>query len=84
MLVPTHRSTTGWSNVVIGFPSGVAGLVMLTPVPLTTGVGAAEVWAVGCCAKASPVTASVDATANDVIQDPRVMIATSLVTLEPT
>jgi hypothetical protein len=71
-LVAVGLSTVGRWPVVRGFPSTPTGLVMLVPVPLSlTGVGSG---AVGCCAKATPVSVTVDAIANDVIQAVRVMV----------
>jgi hypothetical protein len=57
---------------------------MPTPVPLVvTGSGVVVGGGVGCCAMATPATVTVDAIASAVIQDVRVMVVTSLVSLGP-
>src|SRR5260370_26113616 len=62
----------------MGFPSAPLGMVMLVPVPLSlTGVGSGP-GVVGFCAKATPVSVTVDTIVNEVIQAVRVMIVTSL------
>jgi hypothetical protein len=77
-LVAVGLSTVGRSLVVMGFPSTPLGMVMLVPVPLSLTEVGSGAGVVGCCAKATPVSVTVDTIANDVIQAVRVMIVTSL------
>jgi hypothetical protein len=81
MLVPVPLSIVGEWLVVMGFPSTPTGFVMLVPVPLCLTGSSAGAGGVGCCAKATPVSVTVDTIAIDMIQAVRVMILTSLVML---